>query len=55
MDSFDDAEVCELFGLYLLNKVKPTLGASNLGLYRVDRLAIVRKANSPKLENLKKT
>ena len=55
MDSFDDVEACKLFGLYLLNKVKPILGASNVGLYRGGRLAIVHKTNSPKLDRFKKT
>ena len=30
--SFDNAEVCELVGLYLLNKIKPLLGSSNVSL-----------------------
>ena len=41
MGSFDGAEVCELVGLYLLNKIKPLLGSNNVGLYRDDGLAIV--------------
>ena len=32
MGSFDSAEVCELVGLYLLNKIKPRLGSSNVVL-----------------------
>ena len=32
MGSFDSAEVRELVGLYLLNKIKPRLGSSNVGL-----------------------
>ena len=31
MGSFDSAEVCELVRLYLLNKIKPLLGSSNVG------------------------
>ena len=31
MGSLDGAEVCELVGLYLLNKIKPLLGSSNVG------------------------
>ena len=42
MGSFDGAELCELVGLYLLNKIKPLLGTSNVGLYRDDGLAIVK-------------
>ena len=50
MDSFDGTEKCELVGLYLKNKIKPLLGNSNVGLYKDDGLAIVSKANGPKLE-----
>ena len=42
MGSFDGAELCELVGLYLLNKIKPLLGTGNVGLYRDDGLAIVK-------------
>ena len=31
MGSFDSAEVCELVGLYLLNKIKPLLHSGNAG------------------------
>ena len=54
MGSFDGAEVCELVGLYLLNKIKPLVGTSNIGLYRDDGLAIVHKPNGPKLDSLRK-
>ena len=30
MGSFDSAEVCELVGLHLLNKIKPLLDSSNV-------------------------
>ena len=43
MGSFDGAEVCELVGLYLLNKIKPLLDSNNIGLCRDDGLAIVHK------------
>ena len=54
MGSFDDAEVCGLVGLYLLNKSKPLLGSSNVGLYKNDALAIVHKSNGPKVDRLRK-
>ena len=34
MGSFDGAEVCELVGLYLLNKIKSLLASDSVGLYR---------------------
>ena len=54
MGSFDDAEVRELVGLYLLNKIKPLFGSNNVGLYRDDGLAIVHKANGLKVDRLRK-
>ena len=54
MDSFDGAEVCELVKLYLLNKIKSLLGSNNVGLDRDDGLAIVHKANGPKVDRLRK-
>ena len=52
MSSFDNAEVCELVGLYFLSKIKPILGTNNVRLYKDDGLAIIHKANSPKLDRL---
>ena len=46
--------MCELVELYLLNKIKPFLGSNNAGLYRDDGLAIVHKANGPKVDRLRK-
>ena len=54
MGSFDGAEVCKLVGSYLLNKIKPLLGSSNVGLCRDDGLTIVHKANGPKVDRLRK-
>ena len=54
MGSFDGAEVRELVGLYLLNKIKPLFGSNNVGFYRDDGLAIVHKANGLKVDRLRK-
>ena len=54
MGSFDGAEVCKLIELYLLNKIKALLDSSNVGLYRDDGLAVVHKANGPKVDRLRK-
>ena len=34
LGTFNSAVVCELVGLYILIKIKPLLGSSNVGLYR---------------------
>ena len=48
MGSFDGAEICELVGLYALNKLRTRFGNNNIGLYRDDGLALI-EGNSPRL------
>ena len=43
MGAYDGAEVCELVGLYLLNKIKESIPSLNSGLYRDDGLGIYKK------------
>ena len=50
MGSFDGAEVCELVGLYLLDKLSKLLGKDNVGLYRDDGLA----ASGPVVDKMRK-
>ena len=50
MGSFDGVEICELVGLYLLNKLSKLLGNGNVGLYRDDGLAAIKRTNSLMLE-----
>ena len=54
MGSWDGAEVCELVGLYLLNKLQKTLPTSNVGLYRDDGLAYLRSKSGRILDRLRK-
>ena len=54
MGSFDGAEVCELVGLYLLDKLSKLLGKDNVGLYRDDGLAAVRSTSGPVLDKMRK-
>ena len=54
MGSYDGAEVCELVGLYLLSKLTPLIGTKNVRLYRDDSLAIMHKANGPKMDRMRK-
>ena len=55
MGSFNGAEVCELVGLYLSNKISVLIYLDNISLYRDDRLAVIHNANDPKLDRLRKT
>ena len=54
MGSFDGAEVCELVGLYLLDKLSKLLGKDNVGLYRDDGLAAVKSTSGPVLDKMRK-
>ena len=53
MGCYDGAEVCELVGTYILNKLKNITSKENIGLYRDDGLGIFQ--NIPKTEIEKKT
>ena len=53
MGSFDGAEICELIGLYILDKLSKRLGKNNVGLYRDDRLGIYRTKSGRLKEKLR--
>ena len=53
MGSFDGAEVCQLVGLFLLQKLEKIIPKQDVGLYRDDGLAVLDLCG-PKLERLKK-
>ena len=55
MGSFDGAEVCELVGLYMLNKLGNVVSSENIGLYRDDGLAVIENANGPKMDRTRKS
>ena len=48
MGSLDEAEVCELVGLFLLHKMKHLFGCNCVGLYRDDGLAVLNNISVPK-------
>ena len=54
MGSFDGAEVCELVGLYLLDKLSELLGKDNVGPYRDDGYAAVKSTSGPVLDKMRK-
>ena len=51
---FDGAEICELVGLYLLDKLSVLLYKHNVELYCGNNLAVSNNANGPKLEKIRK-
>ncbi len=46
MGSYDGAEICELVGLFILNKLGQKFGKENIGLYRDDGLAIMKNKSA---------
>ena len=54
MGSYDGAEVCELVGLYILDRIKVECPEIELGLYRDDGLGITKNLSGRDTENLRK-
>ena len=54
MGSFHGAEICDLVGLFLLNKITSMVGFGNIGLYRDDGLGIIEQTSGTHRERLKK-
>ena len=51
----DGAEICELVGTFILNKITPIMQErNNVGLYRDDGLGIFRNLSRPNIERKKK-
>ena len=43
MGSYDCAEICKLVGIFLLEENSETCNEGDIGLYKDDSLAIIRK------------
>ena len=54
MGSYFGAELCELVGLKILDRLGKTYMSYQTDLYRVDCLAIIKYKNKQDLENIKK-
>ena len=54
MGSFGGAEICELTRLYIQSKVEKIPPKSNFGLYRDDRLALLRNLNGQQTDKVRK-
>ena len=55
MGSFHGAEICDLVGLYILDRLSSTLPSESCGLYRDDGLAVVEKPSPSNIERLSKS
>ena len=54
MGSFHGAELCELVGLFLLDKLKRLANSIEYGIYRDDGLAVTKKSARTNLERIAK-
>ena len=54
MGSYDGAEVCELVGLYILNRLSKKYDKESTRLYRDDGLAVFSNISGPQADRLKK-
>ena len=54
MGSYDDAELCKLDGLYLLDLLTKEFRKQNIGLYRDDCLSCFENISRPDSEKIKK-
>ena len=53
MGSYDGAEICELVGIFALSHLPERYDRNNIGLYRVDGLAVVRDTPGTIAERIK--
>ena len=54
MGSYDGAELCELFGIYIQSLSTNIVSKDNMGLYRDDGLFILHKINKQQTDRVRK-
>ena len=54
MGAYAGAEVYELVGVFMLNKISEKYDKNNIGLYRDDGLVVFKNMNGPESERIKK-
>ena len=54
MSFYDGAEICELVGIFILNKLRNIIDKNSIGLYRDDGLGVFDKLSGPQIEKEKK-
>ena len=55
MGCYDRTEVCEIVGIYILNKLSNITDEDSIGLYLVDRVGIFENLSGPQIEGKKKS
>ena len=54
MGAYDGAEVCELVGIFILNKISEKYDKNDIGLYRDDGVAVFKNVSGPESERIEK-
>ena len=54
MDCYDGVEICELVGIFILNKLSNIIDKNSIGLYRDDNFGVFDKLSGPQIEQRKK-
>ena len=54
MGAFDGAEVCEMVGLFMLQKLKTEITTANIGIYRDDGLAVLNTRSGRLTDQVRK-
>ena len=54
MGAYDDTEVCELVGKFLLDKICEKYEKNSIGLYHDDGLSVFKNKSGTQLERIKK-
>ena len=54
MGAYDGAEVCELVGTFLLDKISEKYEKNSVGLYRDNGLSVFKNKSGTQLERIKK-
>ena len=55
MGSYDGAEICELVGIFILEKLSKLNDKNNNGLYRDDGLMLIRLTSKRLIEKMKQS
>ena len=52
--AYDGADVCELVGIFMLNKISEKYNKNDVGLYRDNGLVVFKIISGPESERIKK-
>ena len=54
MGTYDDAQVCELVGTFLLDEISVKYDKNSIGVYRDNGLSVFKNSNSKNKKNIQR-